>query len=1013
MSPHRSSDIPVKPFVLLVLLAACADSPVDPPIRPPSGGGTAPAIMGCVVEVASGVAECTTIGAHGTGGVQLQLIPDAQWMVETMPGAYTPADSTYRLNVRISNTTSNTFGTRDGTEVLGFKVFLPVNPMGYHGRAEGDTSDPYGMLMPPLSNINNSARARNPDGIGAFTGPDQPFWNYTEILEPYMVSDWREWQFTLHPDVSYFYFAVGIYAPVPGEDGVPMRAPEHIPSWLYDPANSVRCEGLLMGDCVPNVLKVWFHSSATQSEREAAVELIDGTLIGGSNAGYYVQIPMDPTLGKMSTALNRLRQLTSVLDAFPFSSETVVLDHLTAYDEPDWRKWQLHPDSADGENWALEQIAAPSAWGCSVGDTLTKIGIVDAGFFAVSDLSRQRRTAGVGFGITAGAHHDHGTRVASVAAAFGNDSSQMAGVMWRANLQLWDVTVSGGVAGSLRYQMIWTRFREAAEAGAQVINVSIGREMTYNPETANPNRRAEAEANVRQDVVEFRRIMDTLAAHGRRPLVVFSAGNSGELNVHTRWNIARIAADSADHLGVPYNVLIVGASTREKTLAPFSQAGAHVIAPGSGTYVLHSTGQVDSVDTSRPKPRIGTGTSIAAPHVTGIAGLLFSFDPRLTSAEVRDLIVRGAQAGGRSAGGTYIVNAHESLRLAARRPGAPLCGNRVWIANDKMMVSRDTSGSITEELFITPESARDPRAMHGGKAIALRDTLYKWNDGSWAIDTTARADSVWFLEDPVYRSRRSISHDRDSVAYSVSTPTQIEVVMRAMSGGPTRLIGRVSAVERAGSGGYSCTRKRTADTIFPETCLDSAYIGDNTMREEISPRLSPRGDGVLVGFARMRRTSMLHGDWYVCPGQANPPPMGHELCHNVHSTHGYLDAKIYWISTRPTGSAGATPQLRLTDPGVTYRNMALADGPLEFTAERAGNSGTSTAGWVIESGWLRYRTIASTSTSTPCSIQFRHVITGALLQSISGCSAGGDPTIAPSRSAPGQLQASHTAPGPE
>ncbi len=90
----------------------------------------------------------------------------------------------------------------------------------------------------------------------------------------------------------------------------------------------------------------------------------------------------------------------------------------------------------------------------------------------------------------------------------------------------------------------------------------------------------------------------------------------------------------------------------------------------------------------------GDGTSASAPIVSGIAGLLLSFDSRLKASDLKSLIVDGANAGGwkatRTAGGEQynIVNAYESLKLAARRRGAPLCGNRLWATPDSLMAER-------------------------------------------------------------------------------------------------------------------------------------------------------------------------------------------------------------------------------------------------------------------------------------------------------------------------------------
>jgi hypothetical protein len=212
-------------IAVLSLLVSCRDLPME------SIGSRAEiveSLVGCRVEVATGSTKCEPLSPEGRplGQGALDLIPDAQWMVETVAGAYTPADSTYRFNLRVNNDTDSRLGTSDGVTPTGLKVFLPVRVMGYTGRQTGDTSDPYGMLVPPIKNTNNTVQARNPDGIASFTAEDQPYWLYPQILEPGESSAWREWQFTVDPSVSYFYFAVSIFTHTAGKPAVPSNVPD-------------------------------------------------------------------------------------------------------------------------------------------------------------------------------------------------------------------------------------------------------------------------------------------------------------------------------------------------------------------------------------------------------------------------------------------------------------------------------------------------------------------------------------------------------------------------------------------------------------------------------------------------------------------------------------------------------------------------------------------------------------------------------------------------------------------
>lgn len=81
----------------------------------------------------------------------------------------------------------------------------------------------------------------------------------------------------------------------------------------------------------------------------------------------------------------------------------------------------------------LEAKAAPLAWGCEVGDEETRVAVVEEAFQAVGDLLANvapQSRGDVGVNNTT----DHGTKVASMLAARGNNGQGITGAMWRADL---------------------------------------------------------------------------------------------------------------------------------------------------------------------------------------------------------------------------------------------------------------------------------------------------------------------------------------------------------------------------------------------------------------------------------------------------------------------------------------------------------------------------------------------------------------------------------------------------
>ena len=186
---------------------------------------------------------------------------------------------------------------------------------------------------------------------------------------------------------------------------------------------------------------------------------------------------------------------------------------------------------------------------------------------------------------------DHGTSVASLVAARGENASGITGVMWRADLRLHDAAIqpNGNVlldpSGVPTPSALYFQLFQAGSEGTRVINVSwqinwwalMGH--GYDPAT---------ETNATQDSVNrelTRRVRDNfagviqnleLSSPSRRPLFVVAAGNT---NTDAYWSGFPRARET-----YPRRVLVVAAAERSSpgvfTRASFSNTGADVIAPG-------------------------------------------------------------------------------------------------------------------------------------------------------------------------------------------------------------------------------------------------------------------------------------------------------------------------------------------------------------------------------------------------------------------------------------------------
>jgi subtilisin family serine protease len=202
---------------------------------------------------------------------------------------------------------------------------------------------------------------------------------------------------------------------------------------------------------------------------------------------------------------------------------------------------------------------------------------------------------------------DHGTHVAGIVAAERGNGMGIDGVAPTGTRLMILRAVPNGderdkdVANAIRY---------AADHGAHVINMSFGK--GYSPQK-----------RVVDEAVRY--------AESKGVLLVHAAGNDGEdLNQKANFPNRRFEGG-----GEARNWIEVGASSWEgpdRLAAPFSNWGrgqVDVFAPGSA---ILSTVQGGGYERN-------SGTSMAAPVVSGVAALLMSYFPSLTAAQVKQIIL--------------------------------------------------------------------------------------------------------------------------------------------------------------------------------------------------------------------------------------------------------------------------------------------------------------------------------------------------------------------------------------
>ena len=293
-------------------------------------------------------------------------------------------------------------------------------------------------------------------------------------------------------------------------------------------------------------------------------------------------------------------------------------DPAVEYAEPDYLAHIITtPNDPEYSNqWGLTKISAPAAWDMTTGSSDVAIAVVDAGIDVTHpDLSGQLwqnpgEIAGNGIDDDNNGYIDdihgwnlvnnnadlsdntgHGTQVAGIIAATTNNGVGIAGVCWQCRLMVVKVVSSGGVAN---YSDIAAGVAYAAQKGAKVINLSLGGNS---------------------DSITLKA---AVASASSTAVIVGGAGNDNS-------SAAFYPAAYDDY------VLAVAGTTQTDTKVGTSNYGTwvDVSAPGEAIRTTFSGGTY--ADSS--------GTSMAAPFVAGLAGLIRSQNPSWSANLTRAQIV--------------------------------------------------------------------------------------------------------------------------------------------------------------------------------------------------------------------------------------------------------------------------------------------------------------------------------------------------------------------------------------
>lgn len=350
---------------------------------------------------------------------------------------------------------------------------------------------------------------------------------------------------------------------------------------------------------------------------------------------------------------------------------------------------QIHTKS-----WGFDHINTTAAWNELYEHTAdvspVKVGVCDEGFSA--------NHPDLGF---AGFFYDnyanltnlpyekkrHGTHVSGTFAANADDKIGICGVYPYGKGNLYGASLVGSLKdpnnGTFRSSVMSEKvtFGELIVRNVKVINFSMGFNYRINCFTDSSNNVDTAglekfwnDPASHTDTAKQASILgdfyDRMLKKGYDFVICAAAGNDSEGIGHleAKYSSPLTLIEQSEYPDVYNRIIVVGALDKDLTIADYSNGGSRtdIYAPGSRIFSTYDNTYGNTyIDPEDHKEYYFSGTSMAAPHVSGVAAMVWSANRSLSGAQVKDIILNNPNPSDTT---LVTLDAYSSVRAAFGLP---------------------------------------------------------------------------------------------------------------------------------------------------------------------------------------------------------------------------------------------------------------------------------------------------------------------------------------------------------